>query len=149
MKMLKYAVVVLLLATVSCKKETTKDNLRYFEIARRESTAGTSEWRDNSFIVATSNTLIIQLAQQQLDLPIEKRRIVNGRLLKGDGGYNATQSHNFKWHFDEDDWQFTDLSVEIYDGRPYTDIDRNLNYWLDTVKRFAPWGYCIKREITQ
>ena len=145
MKMLKYAVVVLLLATVSCKKESSPiDNLRYFEIGRREPVG---EWRDNSFIIATANPQVVQQALQQLELPIEKRRLVNGRLIKGDGGYNGTQAHTFKWHFDEYDWQFTDMSIEIYDGRPYTDIDRNLGYWLDTVKRFAPWGYCIKQEI--
>jgi hypothetical protein len=144
MKMLRYAVVMVLLVSGSCKKESNK-NLRYFEVARRDAPA--ADWRDNSFVIATSDPKLIDQALQQIALPTAQRRLVNGRLVQGSGGYNTNQSYTFKWHFDEKDWQLTDLSIEIYDGRPYSDIDLHLDYWLDSVKRFAPWGYSIRQEI--
>jgi hypothetical protein len=45
------------------------------------------------------------------------------------------------------DWHLTDLSIEIYDGRPYSDLDKSPAYWFDTVKRFSPWNSYIKKEI--
>jgi len=32
-----------------------------------------------------------------------------------------------------------DVTAELYDGRP-SDVENDLNYWIDTVKRLAPWS---------
>jgi hypothetical protein len=129
---------------ISCKKEKDEPPLHYYEVGFNGIAA---DWRDSSFIIATNNPALVEQAEQQLLLPVAQRKIVNGRLLNGNGGYNKNAAHTFKWHFKESDWSLTDLSIEIYDGRPYSDVDNNLNYWLHTMKRFAPWGSYIKREM--
>jgi hypothetical protein len=90
---------------------------------------------------------LIRQIEAQLALPVDQRKIVIGSLVKGSGGYNKTGAHEFKWRFREDDWQLTDLSIEIYDGRPHSDVDLQIDYWIDTVKRFSPWSSYIKREV--
>lgn len=136
---------LLFLPVISCKKDKAQVSLHYYEVGFN---GVTDDWRDSSFIIATRDPVLIEQAAQQLLLPVAQRKIVNGRLLNGNGGYNKNAAHTFKWHFKESNWLLTDLSIEIYDGRPYSDVDSNLNYWLHTMKRFAPWGSYIKREIS-
>jgi hypothetical protein len=136
----------LILAALSCKKDLIPGNFRYYEVGIH----GTAiDWRDTSFIVATADTVLISQLQMQLSLPVHQRKILTGELVSGSGGYNRNASHVFKWHFKEDNWQLTDLSAEIYDGRPYSDVDIDPGYWLNTMKRFAPWGSYIKKEISK
>lgn len=132
-----------LLATLSCKKDQSGE-LRYFEVGLRYMP---QDWRDSSFVVATADPNLLYQVEEQLKLPVEKRSNVSGTLLPGDGGYNRNGSYAFSWHLDENDWQLVNLSVEIYDGIPFTDVEKNQLYWLNDVKRFAPWGSYIKREI--
>ncbi len=136
---------VLLFMIYSCKKETATGDLHYYEVGVKGDVA---EWRDSAFIVATNNKSLVAKIDAQLLLPVAQRRIVNGQLVSGNGGYNKNASHQFTWHFKEDDWSLADFSIEIYDGRPYSDLDIDTDYWLNTVKRFAPWGSYIKREIS-
>lgn len=130
----------------SCKKEKHTDEAayQYYEVGFNTDNA---DWRDTAFIVRTSNQQLIQQVEAQLLLPIANRKLVTGALVAGSGGYNKNASHEFKWHFKEDDWQLTDLTIEIYDGKPYTDIDKDLSYWLNTVKRFGSWSSYIKRKL--
>ena len=132
-----------LLATFSCKKDQSGE-LRYFEVGLRHLP---QDWRDSSFVVATSNPNLLYQVEEQLKLPVEKRSNVSGKLLEGNAGYNRNGSHVFTWHLDENDWQLVNLSVEIYDGSPFSDVEQNKMYWMNDVKRFAPWGSYIKREI--
>ena len=82
---------------------------------------------------------MLQKIEAQLALPVDDRQIVLGNLVAGSGGYNKNATHEFKWHIKEDDWQLVDMTIEIYDGRPYSDVDLHYNYWMQTVKRFSPW----------
>src|SRR4030095_2845356 len=142
----KYLIGLFVIAlAMACKKDENKQ-LRYFEVVIVDNP---SDWRDSSFIIATADPQLISEINTQLSLPIPQRKIINGALQVGSGGYNKNGSHEFKWHFKEDDWHFTDLSIEIYDGRPYSDLDLDLPYWLNTIKRFSPWNSYIKREINQ
>ena len=135
---------VLLFAAGACKK-TASPPLRFFEVGLDNNSA---DWRDTSFIVATADTQLLTQIEAQLNLPVEQRKkIVLGKLVKGSGGYNKNATHTFKWHFKEDDWGLADFSIEIYDGRPYNDVDLSLTYWLETVERFSPWSSYIKKEI--
>jgi hypothetical protein len=127
----------------SCHKNNSGP-LRYFEVGIVDTPA---DWRDSSFIIATSNPQMIEKALEQISLPVAQRRILNGAIARGNAGYNKNGGHSFQWHFKEDDWHLTDFSIEIYDGRPHSDLDLNMNYWIDTVKRFSPWNSYIKREI--
>ncbi len=145
MKWMKYWIFMVLLAALSCKKETSL-KLRYFEVGVNYTP---DDWRDSSFVIATSDPALLIQVEEQLRLPVAQRSHVNGSILAGDGGYNKNASHSFSWHFDETDWRLVNVSVEIYDGRAYTDIDKNNTYWFNTVKRFAPWGSYVKREITE
>lgn len=148
--MKKMLMIVALLSTVllACKKDKDEDRgddgLRYFEVGR---TYPSAVWQDTSFIVATRDPVLIAEIETQLNLPVRSRRIVNGALVPGDGGYNRNATHSFQWHFKEDDWKLIDMVVEIYDGLPYTDVDKNNDYWMNTMKRFSPWSSYIKREI--
>ena len=137
---------VLLFMIYSCKKEATPSNLHYYEIGVEGTVA---DWRDSSFIVATSNENLITQIEAQLALPVAQRKIVNGQLVSGNAGYNKNATHQFTWHFKEDNWELTDFSIDIYDGRPYSDLDTDTDYWLNTVKRFAPWNSYVKKEISK
>jgi hypothetical protein len=62
---------------------------------------------------------------------LKQRKNVTGALVAGNANYNKNSSHNFKWHFKENDWNLTEASIEIYDGRPYSDLDLNPAYcWI-------------------
>jgi len=145
-----YCACTALLLAIACSEDTdnTYDpHYRYYEVGKRDTV---KEWRDTAFVVAVAatDTSLLRAIQAELALPVAERKIVNGALAPGSGGYNKNGPHAFKWHFREDDWGLTDLSAEIFDGRPYTDVDLHYDYWMDTVKRLAPWDSYIKREIT-
>ena len=134
---------VLLLFASSCRKDR-HHRLRYYEVGINGSPA---DWRDSSFIVATADPELIDSINAQLERPVQARQILFGKLVHGSGGYNRNAARVFGWHFKEDSWSLVDVSVEIYDGRPYSDVDLNQAYWHDTLKSFSPWGSYIKREI--
>ena len=72
----------------------------------------------------------------------EPQKIVNGELDNGDGGFNT----GYRWHMKPSTVSFADLTIELCDGRP-SDIESNLNYWINTVKRYCPWGGQIVAEV--
>ena len=127
-----------------CKKEKSEATYQYYEVGFKRVDA---DWRDTAFVVRTNNPQLIQQVDAQLALPVEQRKIVAGKLIAGSAGYNRNASHVFGWHFKEDDWQLTDVTIEIYDGRPYCDIDQDLSYWLNTVQRYGAWGSYIRRRL--
>jgi hypothetical protein len=150
--MLRSCALFALLLTIACSNDPVSPSLRYYEVGCKDldsvKITGTADWRDTSFVVATADSQLIRNITEQLSLPVAQRKMVNGALVPGDGGYNRNGPHAFKWHLKEDDWQLTDVSAEVFDGRPYSDVDVHYTYWMDTVKRFAPWRSYIKREVT-
>jgi hypothetical protein len=38
-----------------------------------------------------------------------------------------------------DSIEVADVTIELCDGRP-SDVESALDYWIDTVGRFCPWG---------
>ena len=141
--LLSSSFILLLIATISCKKEQV-DNLSYYEVGMKNNS---EDWRDSSFVVATANRELIQQIDAQLQQPVLQRKMVLGTLAPGSGGYNKNATHEFKWHFTEDDWALAEVTIEIYDGRPYSDVDADTAYWLQTVKKFAPWSSYIRKKI--
>ena len=124
MKLLKPFIILSTAITLlsACKKEKASpdSDYTYYEVGFKSQSA---DWRDTSFVVRTMNAALIQQIDAQLALPVAQRKIVTGALVAGSGGYNKNVSHTFKWHFKENDWNLADVTIEIYDGKPYTDID--------------------------
>lgn len=69
-------------------------------------------------------------------------KIVNGRLARSDGGFNQPWS----WHMVPETVEFVDTAIEVCDGRP-SDIEADLDYWIDTVARFCPWGTQVVARV--
>ena len=130
----------------SCKTTSPgiEDGYTYFEVGFDTQNA---DWRDTAFIVRTKNADLVQRANAQLNLPVPERQIVFGKLVPGNGGYNKNATHSFKWHFKEDEWDLVDIVAEIYDGKPYTDVDQKYAYWMDTMTRFGAWSSYIKKQL--
>lgn len=137
---------LLILFILGCNKEQ-EDKYKAFQYYEVGFKSAQLDWRDTSFVVRTNNKQLINQLEAQLTLPVQERKIVVGTLVAGSGGYNKNSSHEFKWHFKEDDWELADVTIEIYDGKPYTDVDLNLQYYLDTVKRFGSWGSYLKKRL--
>ena len=142
---MRSVVIILIVVTIaaSCKKDKEAP-LRYFEVGMKTNPA---DWRDSSFIVATNNAGLLAQIEQELNKPVAQRKIVAGPLLEGSGGYNKNATHVFNWRLDEQQWKLTDMTVEIMDGRPYSDVELNLTYFKDTVKGYGSWGSYIKSEL--
>lgn len=70
------------------------------------------------------------------------RKIVNGRLARGDGGFNQPWS----WHMVPGTVELPDTAIELCDGHP-SDVEADLDYWIDTVGRFCPWGSEIVARV--
>jgi hypothetical protein len=95
------------------------------------------------FVAATSRADVIAEVRAELDKALgERNRHINGRVLRGDGGHNAPWS----WHFDPDEWDLAEVSIELCDGNP-TDVENDLDYWVDTVMAFCPWSARVVEEI--
>lgn len=60
--------------------------------------------------------------------------IPSGRIVRGAVPYNAPWS----WHIDPEDIHMAEVTIELCDGLP-SHVEANLDYWVDTVKRFCPW----------
>lgn len=68
--------------------------------------------------------------------------VINGELAAGDGGYNQPWS----WRLVPGTIQVPDMAIEVCDGRPSM-VEEDLEYWLETVERFCPWGAKVTERI--
>jgi hypothetical protein len=142
MKKLLFALPCLFLFA-SCQKQNGSQ-WHFYEIGIN---LEVENWRDSSFIVATSNPQLIATAAADLQKPILERHIIFGLLRPGSAGYNHNGYHWFRWHLEENTWQLTDATAEWYDGLPHTDVDRHYHYWMDTVGQFTNWHSYLKKEL--
>lgn len=69
--------------------------------------------------------------------------IVYGVLARGDGGFNAP----FHWHMTPESLDFVDVTVEVCSGRPMSDVEADLDYWIDTLGYYCPWGARIVDRV--
>jgi hypothetical protein len=67
------------------------------------------------------------------------RRIVSGKIVRGDGGFNMPWS----WHLDPDTVRFPDAAIEICDGCP-SDVEASGGTWGGGT--FCPWTAEILAE---
>ena len=106
-----------------------------------------ADWRDTAFVACASNPGLIQEVLDELTKPLSDRRHISGPIAAGDGGHNFNGPHHFAWHFVPDQWSLAEISIELCDGRPYSDVEQNLQYWLYQVGRFCPWSSAPLREV--
>ena len=64
--------------------------------------------------------------------------IPSGKLVEGSKCYNLPWS----WHIDPEDVHMAEFTIELCDGLP-SHVEDNLDYWINTVGRFCPWGATI------
>jgi hypothetical protein len=135
----------LLLMTCLLTGVTAQGQTRFFEF---RTTCGGGHWQDTAFIVAASDPALISEVRAEMLKPYESRRFINGELDYGNAGYNHNAGHWFLWHIKPASWTLTDFAIELCDGCPYSDVDRDTATWIRTVKHFCPWTGRPSRELT-
>jgi len=84
-------------------------------------------------IFVTNKDTIAQI--YALESGTSQAAIPSGRIVLGAVLYNAPWS----WHIDSEDIHMAEVTTELCDGTP-SQVEANLGYWVDTVKRFCPWN---------
>jgi len=93
------------------------------------------------FRVSTTSPSLISQARAQLLLPESQRMMfISGTIQLGSGGYNL----GWSWHLTQA--ELVDAATEVCDGRPSL-VQADLDYWLDVVQRFCPWGSYVYAEV--
>ena len=87
------------------------------------------------------NDAAVAAEAEQLLLSGEAKNI-NGPLVAGDGTFNAP----YGWHIHPDSVTFIDATIELCDGAP-SFIDDDLDYWINTVKYYCPWGIKVIGKV--
>jgi hypothetical protein len=75
--MIRLFITIALLGVSYSFMKGNKSALRYFEVGTKSKP---TEWRDTSFVVATSNPRLISVIEAQLKMPIAKRNMITGKL---------------------------------------------------------------------
>ncbi|WMJ74618.1 T9SS type A sorting domain-containing protein [Cytophagaceae bacterium ABcell3] len=136
---------ILLLFLVCFINNSLAQELRFFEF--HHPVCAENDWRDSSFIAATSDPEVIEEVMEDLGKPVDQRRFIIGNIEEGHGGYNFNGPHAFLWHFVPGEWSLTEVAIELCDGCPYTMVDQEIDYWLHTVEQFCPWSSYVRKEI--
>jgi len=98
-----------------------------------------------SLYAITSDPGVITRARAELARPVDQRRLfINGKIGRGDGGHNS----GWSWHFNSGEWDLVENSIELCDGTAAM-VENKLDYWIDKVGRFCPWGSRVVEEIDQ
>lgn len=96
---------------------------------------------EQEFRYSTTSPEFITRARAQLLLPVANRKTFPaGAIAAGNGGVNL----NWGWHFT--DLSLVETAIELCDGTPAM-VQADLNYWLNTVKRFCPWSGYVHSEV--
>jgi hypothetical protein len=70
-----------------------------------------------------------------LQCGMSQATIPSGHIIEGEVSYNEPWS----WHIDSEDIHMAEVTMELCDGTP-SQVEANLDYWLETVQRFCPWS---------
>lgn len=98
---------------------------------------------EGQFVAVTSDPAVLANLQAQLALPDSDRGLhIHGPIARGSGGHNLSWS----WHFIPGEWDMVEVSAESCDGSP-KQVEGDIDYWVDTVKVFCPWGSYVQKEI--
>jgi hypothetical protein len=67
---------------------------------------------------------------------------ISGEILRGANGINS----GYSWHLKPSSVEFADMTIELCDGMP-SYVEENVDYYVDTVKRYCPWGARVMSEV--
>lgn len=96
---------------------------------------------NEQYRVRIDNALLATKARRMMS-GAERQQIVTGEVARGDGGFNV----GYAWHIKPSTIAFADVTMEVCDGRP-SDVESDVDYWVDTVKVFCPWGGAFVSEV--
>lgn len=96
------------------------------------------------FRAVTDDPVIIDEARAQLRLPMQERQLfIIGDIERGNGGHNL----DWNWHFVPSRWALAEFAIELCDGNAVL-VSQDVDYWVDTVGQFCPWGARVSAEIS-
>ena len=95
------------------------------------------------FRAVTEDPEMLAAARAELRKPAhERNRFISGAIERRSGGHNLA----WRWHFVPDGWQLTEAAIELCDGNAVL-VDQAVDYWVDVVGSFCPWGSYVAAEI--
>ncbi len=98
-----------------------------------------------NFVAVTEVPSVIATTRAELRKELGSRLFhINGPIARGDGGDNL----GWHWHHKPSDWDLAEVSIELCDGRP-GNVEADLDYWIDQVGRFCPWGSRVLAELSE
>jgi hypothetical protein len=95
---------------------------------------------DETFRIGVDDPVQIDSFAARLAAGVEGT--LTGELVRGSGGVNQPWS----WHLDPATVRVADLTTEVCDGRPSM-VEEDLDYWVDTVERYCPWGARVTARV--
>jgi hypothetical protein len=94
------------------------------------------------FRAVTDDAEVIAMVRDQLQLPENERNLfIIGPIDRGNDGHNF----DWNWHFVPAEWELTEFAIELCDGNAVL-VSQDVDYWVDTVGQFCPWGSYVARE---
>lgn len=133
--MIKYLLLVslIVMGIAACKPSDPDQSVKFRWVDTKKA----------SFFAITSDPGVIAKARAELGRPLGQRRLhINGKIGRGDSGHNT----GWSWHFVSDEWDLVETSIELCDGTGAM-VEKDLDYWIDKVGRFCPWGARVAEEI--
>ena len=137
MKVTQLIIIVLLLVASAVSAAGTEEVNSVVFVFQHRAAPG----KAGQFTARTSDAMVIAQARRELAQPETGRAMhINGRLAAGADG-NAP----WNWHIEDNGWKLVEISMGGCDGTPDI-VEKNLEYWLGTVKRFCPWQAYVLEE---
>lgn len=90
-------------------------------------------WVQNPGVIAEAERILRGATPQ---------KIIVGELRCGHGNFNGP----WHWHLDPRTVEFAEVAMELCDGCPDF-VERDLSYWLETVRRYCPWSTQLVRRV--
>ena len=78
------------------------------------------------------------IAEAERLLATGETLIPNGRLRRGNGGFNAPWS----WHLDPADFEWAFATIEVCSGCA-SFVEENRDHWVDVLRRYCPWSAVV------
>ena len=150
MKLFILAIAIAAIASLAGCSKSGPCNVHYFQVGIKyldDPTKAVLDWRDTAFEIAVTDPTLLLSIYEDLKQPIANRHHIFGEITRGSGGYNHNAGFWFNWHYKESTIELVGPIAEAFDGLPYTDVDLNPVYWIDTLGAYGSWGSYISKEL--